>query len=519
VKKEVNAPSRLAVAYFRVSSKEQEKEGFSIQAQQRLLRAYAVGQQIHILQEFEDVETAKRAGRTQFSEMVRFLKKTPACRTILVEKTDRLYRNLKDYVILDELDLDTHFVKENVILTPESRSSEKFMHGIKVLMAKNYIDNLSEETRKGMQEKAEEGIWPTRCPLGYRNVVGAAGKKTIEPDESAEIVARMFEWYATGKYSLLVVTRKAQEAGLVFRKSKADVPKATVHKILRNRLYSGDFDWKGQTYRGVHTPIVTRELWERVQRVMDSRDAKNNRKVKYDFAFSGLIRCGHCGCALVGELKKKRYLYYHCTGYKGKCPEKFTREEVLEECFTDILRGIKIDDEVLTLVSTALLASQKDQRKFHDAAIARLQAEYSKLQNRINRAYDDKLDGLIDALTFSQKSEQWRSEQERILRAIAEHQQANRSYMEEGVLLMELSNRAVELFEKQEPSEKRRLLDFVVSNCTWAHGKLTVEFRQPFGILAVTNEAWRKQKAVGGVSNGLSEKWLPEAVSTRFRFH
>ena len=74
---------------------------------------------------------------------------------MLVEKTDRLYRNLKDWITLDELDIEVHLVKEGVVLSRESRSSEKFMHGIKVLMAKNYIDNLSEETRKGMTEKAQ----------------------------------------------------------------------------------------------------------------------------------------------------------------------------------------------------------------------------------------------------------------------------------------------------------------------------------------------------------------------------
>ena len=83
---------------------------------------------------------------------------------------------------IDELGLEIHFVKENVILAPDSRSSEKFMHGIKVLMAKNYIDNLSEETRKGMLEKARQGIWPSFAPLGYINVDGANGKRTIVPD-------------------------------------------------------------------------------------------------------------------------------------------------------------------------------------------------------------------------------------------------------------------------------------------------------------------------------------------------
>ena len=79
-------------------------------------------------------------------------------RIILVKKTDRLYRNLKDWVTLDELDLEIHLVKENIILSSDSRSSEKFMHGIKVLMAKNFIDNLSEEVKKGMLEKAVDEL-------------------------------------------------------------------------------------------------------------------------------------------------------------------------------------------------------------------------------------------------------------------------------------------------------------------------------------------------------------------------
>ena len=131
--------------------------------------------------------------------MVAFVKASPRVRIILVEKTDRLYRNLKDWVMLDELDVEIHLVKEGTVLSRDSRSSEKFMHGIKVLMAKNYIDNLSEETRKGMLEKAEQGIWPSAAPLGYRNADGANGKRVIEPDpDVAPYIMKMFEWYAAG---------------------------------------------------------------------------------------------------------------------------------------------------------------------------------------------------------------------------------------------------------------------------------------------------------------------------------
>src|SRR6201981_1098656 len=127
---------RHAVIYARVSSKEQEKEGFSIPAQLKLLKEYAAAQGFAIAQEHVDVETAKQTGRAAFSAMVAYLRVHPTIRVLLVEKTDRLYRNLKDWVTVDELDVEIHFPKEGVVLSRESRSSEKFMHGIKALMAK-----------------------------------------------------------------------------------------------------------------------------------------------------------------------------------------------------------------------------------------------------------------------------------------------------------------------------------------------------------------------------------------------
>jgi hypothetical protein len=135
--------------------------------------------------------------------MLKYLRGHPGVRHLLVEKTDRLYRNLKDWVTLDEFEVEIHLVKEGVVISRDSRSSEKFMHGIKVLMAKNYVDNLSEEARKGMLEKAKQGIWPTAAPIGYLNVVGPSGKKIIVPDPSAApIVTRLFEWFETGDYSI-----------------------------------------------------------------------------------------------------------------------------------------------------------------------------------------------------------------------------------------------------------------------------------------------------------------------------
>jgi site-specific DNA recombinase len=507
---------KQAVIYARVSSKEQEKEGFSIPAQLKLLKEYAAANGLVVAQEYVDVETAKQTGRAAFGEMVAYLKVHPAVRVMLVEKTDRLYRNLKDWVTVDELDVEMHFPKEGVVLSRESRSSEKFMHGIKVLMAKNYIDNLSEEARKGMQEKAEQGIWPTKTPLGYRNVTGSDGKKIIATDPAiAPLIAKLFEWYSRGDISLREAARKVHAAGLAYPKSGAKVPVSTIHTILRNRLYTGWFEWNGKLIQGRHEPLVSVELWERVQDVIDGRFSNNAKRGRRDFAFSGLISCKRCGCAVVGEIKKQRYIYYHCTGYADKCQgnpascrRKYVREEALEAQFTELLGQLKFDDEVLEWVRDALHASHADERRDHEEAIKRHQAEYTRLQARIDAMYVDKLDGVVDTVFFEKMSNQWNEEQNRCQREIDWHQSAHKSYMGEGIQILELAQNAQKLFERQQPRQKRRLLNFVLSNCTWEDGEVVATFRQPFDLLAETTANAMRSAADNRVNSAKSEIWL-----------
>lgn len=258
-----------AVLYVRVSSKEQEKGGFSIPAQLRLLRQYGETQGFTIIKEFRDVETAKQSGREGFGEMVNYLLNNSNCKYLLVEKTDRLYRNFKDYVSLEDMDVEIHLVKEGSIVSNNSKSAEKFIHGIKVLMAKNYVDNLSEETRKGMTEKAAEGIWPSAAPLGYKNIAGRDGKRTIKPDtKMSRIIYSLYKDYSTGRYSLTEITKRYWNKGLVVRKSKKILSKSTVYKILTNRMYTGVFQWRDINYRGKYKPIIPHKLWEKAQKVM-----------------------------------------------------------------------------------------------------------------------------------------------------------------------------------------------------------------------------------------------------------
>jgi hypothetical protein len=110
---------------------------------------------------------------------------------------------------------------------------------------------------------------------------------------------------------------------------------------------------------------------------------------------------------------------------------------------------------------------------------------------------------------FEKISVEWRGEQDHCLRDIERHQVADRSYLEDGVRLIELSQNAQRLFEKQDSREKRRLLNFLVSNSSWQDGELTSTLRQPFDLIAETTAIEAKRKAAGGISNDLSVNWLP----------
>src|SRR2546426_2806402 len=146
---------KKAVLYARVSSKEQEREGFSIPAQLKLLREYASRNEFQLVMEFVDIETTKSPGRQNFVEMARFFagNKERDCRVILVEKTDRLYRNFRDAVTLEDLDLEIHLVKEGQIISKDAKSQAKLIHGMQLVLARNYIENLREEVKKGRSEE------------------------------------------------------------------------------------------------------------------------------------------------------------------------------------------------------------------------------------------------------------------------------------------------------------------------------------------------------------------------------
>jgi site-specific DNA recombinase len=470
-----------AVLYARVSTKEQAEEGYSIEAQIKLLREYAKDRGIEIAREFTDAESAKSAGRTQFNEMQRFLKMATTVKTILCEKTDRLYRNFHDYIALDidQSDVTVIFVKEGTTLNKDSRSHEKLVHGLKVLLAKNYIDNLKEETAKGMLEKAEQGEFPQLAPIGYRN---NKGTHRIDVDrERAPLIRRMFELYASGNYSLQSLQHKITEEGLR-SKGGRKLQKSEVAYVLNSPMYYGDFRWHGKIYRGIHEPVITKGLFQAAQAVMKRYNVV--RTTKMDFAFRGLLTCGLCGTAFTAERKKGRYVYYHCSFSKTRCKNNYFREEVLDERLGAIIKAIQIDADVLNQLTAGLKESHSQEKVYHEQAITSLHQTYQRIQEKLDRAYNDKLEGVITEEFWAEKSQGWRKEQEEVRESIAKHESANQSYFDTGIQLLTLASRAYDLYQVRSLPEKRQLLNFVVSNLRVEGETLHPIYKKPFDLLA-----------------------------------
>jgi site-specific DNA recombinase len=206
--------------------------------------------------------------------MLQLLESDGSCRIVLVEKTDRLYRNRTDALafeaLIEKKGVEIHLVKEGRLIGKDSRSQDKFMHDIHVAVAKNYVENLKEEVKKGMREKAEQGIYPGRAPFGYQN--NSVTRSIDVNDHRAPIIKRIFELYASRNYSLSTLrTAVFAETGIRINRSYLDT-------ILKNPFYIGRFVWRDIEYRGTHAPLVSSELFQRVQDAFRTRNKPKYRK-------------------------------------------------------------------------------------------------------------------------------------------------------------------------------------------------------------------------------------------------
>ena len=472
---------KYAVIYARVSSKEQEREGYSIPVQLDMLRKYAEKNDFRVCQEFVDVETAKQSGRKHFSEMVQFVADQKAKPVILVEKTDRLYRNFDDYMLLRNLGIDLHFVKEGRVIGKDSKSQDRLAHDLNLVIAKNYSDNLREEVRKGMEGRAAAGWFPGKSPFGYKNA-----NRIIEiHPEASWIVTRIFEIFATGDVTLSELRRKIRvETG-------KSLSKAYLAVLLKNPFYIGFFEWQGKRFSGKHPIFIDPKTFEEVQRVF-TRSGKPGKYRKHSFAFSGLMRCAHDGCTVTAGLQKSKYIYYRCTGHRGKCDLPYMREEMISEKLGQLLRNIEVPEAVAQAIIENLRNSQKEMENKNAEYRLKLLQRITGIRNRMDQAYNDKLDGKITPEYWERKSAEWQAEEQALQIELLNSGSPTSDFLPTVEKVFELAQRAYSLYVTRKPHEQAELLKKVLLNCATDGVSLTPTYRKPFDLIfqRAKNQEW-----------------------------
>lgn len=314
-----------AVLYTRVSSDEQRKKGFSLDYQENQGREYAKRNNLQIIKIFTESFSAKKPGRPKFNEMLSFIKKNKIQHLIFL-KSDRVSRNGVDSAALvymaERECYNIHLIQDGLCLNQKSRPTDFLIFEMNNVFANFYPRNLSIEVTTKLYEKAEQGYYPVRPPVGNeRKPKLRKAYLHIDP-EKAPFIKRIFELYSTGEHSYSSLAAKMREEGFMISPA-VKCGKSNIENILNNPIYIGDFVFKGKRYYNAkHEPIVSRELYTICQNIIESRT--KGKASKHDFAFSNLIKCSKCGCYMVGELKIKKfknhsreYIYYHCTGNRG----------------------------------------------------------------------------------------------------------------------------------------------------------------------------------------------------------
>lgn len=471
--------NKQVVIYARVSSREQEREGFSIPAQLKLLKEYALKNGFQIVKEYSDAETAKKAGRTNYNAMLEYLKANPEVKTVLVEKTDRLYRNFKDYVTLEDYDLEVHLVKEGTIISKNSKSHDKFIHGIKVLMAKNYIDNLSEEISKGLKEAVEEGYWPFKPPYGY---LRGAKKELIIDKSTILYIRRAFELFATGKYSLRKLAERLFEEGYYYRSERPKITACVLEAMLKNVIYVGQMSCNGIIYQGKHAPIISRDIFDMAQKAFLKVDKSKVRK-NFDFLYPGIAKCGICGYAFCGE-RQKGNVYYRCSHYDRSCPNTdYISEKQLTQALRMHLKRIGLKPEVLELVKISLKMAVGDEQEYHKNEIERINTEIDNCKEVLKKMYLDQVNNILEYDLWVNLKNDYEVKLSRLMAELQLHTRANTNFLDTGLKILDLCGRASLPATELSPQEVANIIRQVYLSVKITNKKVDVIFKEPFATI------------------------------------
>lgn len=375
-------------AYARVSTAKQGEKGVSLQEQRDAISRYAERHDLKVVEWFEERQTAAKRGRPVFSGMLRALKNGAAA-GVIIHKIDRSARNLRDWADLGDLidaGVEVHFANEPLDL--KSRGG-RLSADILAVVAADFIRNNREETRKGFYGRLKQGIYPLNAPLGYEDR-GGGKVKTIDPVRGP-LVKWAFERYATGDVSLHPLLGELAERGLRNRRGRP-ITLTGISKILRNPFYVGVIRLRktGESFPGAHEPLITKDLFDRVQDVLDGK--KPRRVSVHDYVFRRLFACATCKRSLIAS-KHKGHVYYRCQ--TTTCPTTCVREELLDATLRETFRHTAISEDYAGRIQSALDRSFGNRAEVEAATRSRLEGALGNAEARLGRLTDAYVDGQI----------------------------------------------------------------------------------------------------------------------------
>ncbi len=292
------------VALARVSSREQEKEGFSLDVQEDALRAYAEKEGGRIVKLWRIAETATKAEqRTSFREMLAYAKQHAGqLNGLLVYKVDRAARNMSDYGKLEELEsvfgLQLIATSQHTQDNPAGRMARRMLAS----MAAFFTEQLALDVKDGLARRVRDGWFPTVAPYGYRTE-RVDGRSIVKIDlTEADHVRRIFHLYAFEHCTLDMVIAKLNAEGRTYTQKQPHWQRSKVHRILRDRSYIGDLRYHDAWQPGRHEPLIDSDTFQRVQKLLGDKIYK-----AHELTYAGeLITCGHCGRPITGEIVVKK---------------------------------------------------------------------------------------------------------------------------------------------------------------------------------------------------------------------
>ncbi|MBI2048814.1 MAG: recombinase family protein, partial [Parcubacteria group bacterium] len=313
---------------------------------------------------------------------------------IICWKVDRLARNpvdggqiqwlLQQGVIRHIQTHDrSHYPNDNVL-----------MMSVELGMANEYIRQLSANTARGLRQKARQGDFPGRAPLGYLN--DSRIKKIVVHRKNAKIVRKLFELYATGSVRLEDLAVILEQSG-IRSKNNYRVHVSRVSSILNNPIYYGHFRHAGEIYEGKHEPIITKALFDRANAILRAR-GRQPAKVANPRPYCGLIKCGSCGMGITGEIRIKRqkngtthrYIYYHCTkkSKTQKCPEPCIRQEELDRQLSALMTSYAMPKEWAAKLSVMLDTEETRATRSASGAVQELRGQADDMTRNLARLTD-----------------------------------------------------------------------------------------------------------------------------------